>query len=92
MRMAELKCREIINICSGHRLGYVSDVDIDLHTGRIRALIVPGPCRFFGLFGRQDDYFIPFECISKIGSDIILIEISGEYKRCKRPAYRNYGF
>ena len=84
MRIAELRYKEIINVCSGHRLGYVSDADFDIHTGQLRALIVPGPCRFFGLFGREDDYILPFDCISRIGSDIILIEVHGEYQRGKR--------
>ena len=84
MRIAELRYKEIINVCTGHRLGYVSDADFDIQTGQLRALIVPGPCRFFGLFGREDDYILPFDCISRIGSDIILIEVHGEYQRGKR--------
>ena len=84
MRIAELRYKEIINVCTGHRLGYVCDVDLDIHTGQLCALIVPGPCRFFGLFGREDDYVLPFDCITRIGSDIILIEVHGEYQRGKR--------
>ena len=84
MRIAELRYKEIINVCTGHRLGYVSDADLDIHTGQLCALIVQGPCRFFGLFGREDDYILPFDCISRIGSDIILIEVHGEYQRGKR--------
>lgn len=84
MRIAELRYKEIINVADGHRLGFVSDVEIDIGTGRVSALIVPGPCRFFGLFGREEDYVLPFDCISRIGQDIILIENSGEYRRGKR--------
>lgn len=83
MRIAELRYKEIINVCNGHRLGFVCDVDMDVNTGRVCALIVPGPCRFFGLFGREDDYILPFDCISKIGEDIILVEVKGEYRRGK---------
>ena len=84
MRIAELRYKEIINVCTGHRLGDVTDADFDIHTGQLCALIVPGPCRFFGLFGREDDYILPFDCITRIGSDIILIEVHGEYQRGKR--------
>ena len=35
---------------------------------------MPGPARFFGLFGRGEEYFIPWECIKRIGDDIILID------------------
>ena len=45
-----------------------------LPEGAVRALIVFGPCRFFGLFGRGEDYYIPWECIQKFGDDIILID------------------
>lgn len=84
IRLLELKMREVINVCTGLRLGYVDDVIINIDSGQILALVVPGRCRFFGLFGREDDYVIPWECIKKIGDDIILVEISGSYKREKR--------
>ena len=85
MRCAQLRCREVINVCSGHRLGYVGDVEIDLATGRLLAFIVPGRLRLFGLLGREEDYVIPFDCVSRIGEDIILVEIKGEYRREKSP-------
>lgn len=84
MRIAELRYKEIINVSNGHRLGFVSDIDMDVVSGKVMALIVPGPCRFFGLFGREDDYVLPFDAISRIGSDIILIDVQGEYQRGKR--------
>lgn len=85
MRIADLRYREVINLCTGHRLGFVCDVEMEVSSGQVIALVVPGPCRFFGLFGREDDYLIPFDSISKIGSDIILIENKGDYQRGKRP-------
>ena len=90
MRLSELRCKEIINIATGQRLGYVCDADIDMPEGILKALIVPGPCRFFGLLGREDDYFLPFDCIVKIGSDIILIDVAGDYNRCKRDKRMNF--
>lgn len=85
MRIAELRYKEIINVCSGHRLGFVCDVEIDMCTGKLLSLIVPGRCRFFGLFGREEDYVIPFECVTRLGNDIILVEIQGDYKRDRVP-------
>ena len=45
-RIAELRDKEIINISDGCRFGYVGDVEVDLETGRVKALIVPGRLRF----------------------------------------------
>ena len=87
MRMSELRCKEIINIATGQRLGYVCDAELEMPAGVLKALIVPGPCRFFGLFGREPDFLIPMDCITRIGQDIILVEIRGTCDR-SRPKRR----
>ncbi len=81
LRLADLRCREVINMADGARLGYVSDVVIDAAEGRVLALIVPGPARFFGLFGREDDYILPWDCVSRMGGDILLIDGTRELRR-----------
>ena len=73
-RMVDLRYKEVISINDGSRLGFVGDVEICLPEGKVAAIIVPGPCRFFGLFGRGEDYYIPWDCIRQIGDDIILID------------------
>ncbi|MBI2874759.1 MAG: YlmC/YmxH family sporulation protein [Firmicutes bacterium] len=77
LRTSDLRARDVINVLDGKKLGNVNDLDIDLKTGRIRAIIIPGPPRFFGLFGRDKDYVIPWEKIRKIGIDVILVEARG---------------
>ena len=84
IRVIDLKLREVINICTGMRLGFVCDVVMNTSSGQVIAIVVPGRCKVFGLFGREDDYIIPWECIRKISDDIILVEINGEYQREKR--------
>lgn len=73
-RIRDLKCKEVINICDGCRLGYVDDVEVRVPEGQVIAVIVYGPCRFFGLFGRGEEFYIPWECIQRIGDDIILVD------------------
>lgn len=73
-RMTELRDKEIINISDGCRFGYVGDVEVDLETGQVKALIVPGRLRFFGLFGREEDYVFSWESVRRFGEDIILVE------------------
>ena len=74
-RYSSFRCKEVINISDGCRLGYVSDLELDTECGKVLSVIVPGPCRFFGLFGREEDYVIPWPCIRRIGGDIILVDI-----------------
>ena len=71
-RFADFRCKEVINICDGCRLGYVGDIECRLPDGQLTALIVPGPFRFFGLFGRGEEYYIPGERIPQ-GGDVIIV-------------------
>ena len=73
-RVEELRYKEVISVSDGSRLGYVGDVEIKLPEGQVCAIIVYGRCRFFGLFGRGEEFYIPWECIQRIGDDIILID------------------
>lgn len=70
-RIVDLRCKEVISISDGSRLGYVNDVEIDTCTGRLAAIIVPGRGKL-GFFGKREDYIIPWEEIRRIGDDIIL--------------------
>ena len=72
--MAELRDKEIINISDGCRFGYVGDVELDLETGKVKALVVPGRLRFFGLLGREDDVVICWDQIQCIGEDTVLVK------------------
>lgn len=74
-RLSDLGRRDVINVVDGRRLGYVIDLEVDVVKGSIRSIILPGRPRFFGLFGRERDLFIPWRCIVKIGEDVILVEL-----------------
>ena len=41
MRIYDLKQKEVINVKTCKRLGFVGDVDFDMETGCLLALIVP---------------------------------------------------
>ena len=88
MKFTELHCKEVICVCDGRRLGYVSDVTVTVPEGQIAAIIVPGPCRYLGLFGRKDDFVIPWHCIRRIGPDIILVDMKPEECRVPRERVR----
>ena len=71
----DFKHKEVINIKDAKRLGFVQDVTADLETGTIKSIIVPGSSnKFLGLFSSSNDITIPWENITCIGEDIILVD------------------
>ena len=73
-RVSELRYKEIINVSDGSRYGWVGDVEVDLDSGQVRALVVPGRLRLFGLLGREEDRVFPWEAVRRFGADTILVE------------------
>ena len=86
IKFTKLQCKEVICVNDGRRLGYISDVEVEVPGGCICAIIVPGPCKFLGLFGHRDDYFIPWNCICRIGPDIVLVDI--KHDECRFPRHK----
>ncbi len=72
-RFDDLRCKEIINIKTGCKLGYPDDIEFDTCTAKICKLIVYGKAKFFGLLGREEDFIIPWCDIEVIGQDTILV-------------------
>ena len=84
VKFTELQCKEVICVNDGRRLGFITDIQLEVPEGNILAIVVPGPCRFFGLFGRNDDFVIPWCCIRRIGPDIVLVDIKPDECRVSR--------
>lgn len=86
-RISELRCKEIINVSDGSRYGYLGDAEVDLETGQVTALVVPGRLRFFGLLGREEDQVFPWDAVRRVGEDIILVEtaLAAERRRPHNP-------
>lgn len=73
-RASDFKCKEVINVVDGERLGFVFDMEIDSETGGISSIVVPGKEKF-RLFGKCEGIVIPWPCIKKIGEDTILVDL-----------------
>ena len=86
----ELQSKEVICLRDGRRLGFVCDAKLQLPEGNLLALIVPGPCRFWGHFGHKEDFVIPWHCIRRIGPDIILVDVKPE--ECRVPCRKQPWF
>ncbi len=70
--LTELKNKEVINVSSGKRLGYVSDVELDVSDARLLSIIIPGES---SLFSKAPPYKIPWACIEHIGEDLIIVNM-----------------
>ncbi len=79
--LEELRYKEVISITDGSRYGYIGDVTFDLEDGKIRELVVPGPRRFFGLFGRKESYVFRWERITQFGAQTVLVGGEPELRR-----------
>lgn len=73
-RVTELRYKELIDIRDGARYGCVGDVELDTATGQIKALVVYGRLRLFGLLGKEEDVVFPWSAVKRFGEDIILVE------------------
>lgn len=73
-RTMKLKQKEVINIETAQRLGYVSDVEINERDGNIEAIIVPRKNWFFARLFGGGELVIPWQNISVIGEDLILVK------------------
>lgn len=76
-RSSELRSREVVNISDGRRLGLINDLEIDIATGEVKAIVVPGPTKILRILSKEEDIVIPWERIVKIGIDVILVEAAG---------------
>lgn len=75
MRFLDLCKKEVINVNDCCRIGFVSDIELDSECGRICSIIVPGPGRVLGMFGKDYEFCIPWVKIVRIGPDIILVDL-----------------
>lgn len=66
----ELRCKEIVNTNNGARMGKPIDIIFDADARNVLGLVAAGERR---LFKPVEDIFIPWDNITKIGSDVILI-------------------
>ena len=73
-RITELRWKEVIGMGDGSRFGFVEDLEVDVESGRVRSLVLPGRRRLFGLLGREEDRYIPWESVRRFGEDTILVE------------------
>jgi YlmC/YmxH family sporulation protein len=75
IKISDLRNRDVINVLDGKKLGNIMDIDLDLDSGRVLSLIMPGQARRFSLFSRREEVTVPWHKIVRIGRDVILVEV-----------------
>ena len=76
MRFSEKKKKEVVNVSDCRCLGNVTGLEFEKECGDIKALIIPGPGKYFGCFCRDSEFCIPWAKVIRIGPDIILVEFN----------------
>lgn len=84
-RIQELLRREVINLFSGEKLGFVTDIEIDTENGRIESLILPEKTKGMSLFNKQSDLIVPWSDIQRISDDLIMINTDTGILRRQEP-------
>lgn len=84
VRLGDLRYKEVINVSDGTRYGYVGDVELDVETGQVRAIVVPGRLRLLGLLGREEEQVFSWQAVRRFGEDIILVEQEGPHLSNRR--------
>lgn len=84
----ELSKKEVISCMDCSRLGFIVDVNIQLENAQIVSVVVELPSGCFTL--RRNTITIPWECIKKIGDDLIIADF---IKPCEVPEiYKKQSF
>lgn len=74
MNLSDLQEKEVIDISTGKRMGAIIDIIISM-TGNISKLVLEDRRSSRKLFSKnQDDIYLDWKQILKIGDDIILVD------------------
>ncbi len=76
-RGMRLRQREVIDISTAEKLGFINDVEINEVTGNIESIIVPKKYRFFTHIFGGGELVIPWENIEAVGREIVLVRLPG---------------
>ena len=72
--LGEIRRKEVIDLKTGERLGYIDDIEVDIASGKAERFIIYGGDRLFGILGKEDDIVIKCSDIRVVGREVILVE------------------
>lgn len=78
MTLSDIEEKDVINVVTGERIGYVSSLKIDTNSGQIIAMTVQPSMRFISFFSKEEEesIVVPWNQILKIGEDVIIVNVN----------------
>jgi sporulation protein, ylmC/ymxH family len=77
MTLSDIEEKDVINVVTGERIGFVSSLKIDTNSGQIIAITVQPSMRFMSFFSKDDEaVVVPWNQILKIGEDVIIVNVT----------------
>ncbi|CAM5274000.1 hypothetical protein [Bacillus safensis FO-36b] [Bacillus safensis subsp. safensis] len=68
--ISEFQIKDVVDVSSGKKLGTIGDIDINVTSGKIQAIIIGGTGKMMGIFRKRR------------GSDCPLAKYSKNWRRC----------
>ena len=78
-RLSSFTKKEVENVLDGRRLGFLCDVEVELTTGKVEAIVISVPTKILPSGSKSTELVIPFNKIKKVGEDIILVHVEERF-------------
>ena len=80
MRISDIMEEEIINVKNGKKLGFITDIDLDVENGKVSSFSITGSSgNFFSRGAEIDTVF--WRDILRIGCDTIIVSIGSNFDK-----------
>jgi len=72
MKLSDIQTKKIIDVVNGSNIGFIADLNIN-QDGKIESMVID-PGKSFWTLNKDISMLIPWENITKIGEDVILVK------------------
>ncbi len=77
MSLSDLRTKDVVNTLDGRKLGKVMDIEFNVCSGLVEAIVVPGEWKAMHVIrGEKCGVVIPWQQICKIGENVILVQLN----------------
>ena len=77
MTLSDIEEKDVINVVTGERIGFVSSLRIDTNSGQIIAITVQPSMKFVSFFSKDEaSVVVPWNQILNIGEDVIIVNVA----------------